>query len=211
LIRSLVLALAAAVAAGGPAASQANDAAAFNLRGDAAAQTGDFARAFDAYSAAIRLNPFYALALRNRARVHFYRGDFVAAAEDFRIAGSVDRSNAYSLLWRYVAEARAGIDDRAGLADGLARVRQGWPRPVLLHFLGRVGAEDVLAAAGAEPLKRRERECEAHFFLGQRHVLAGETAPAAAALRAALAACPADMVEHHAARVELGRLGVPAQ
>ena len=211
MIRSVVMVFAAAAfaTAGAPAAAQSADT--FNLRGDIAVRGGDLARAFDDYSTAIRLNPFHARALRNRARVHFYRGDFAAAAEDFRIAGNADRANAYSLLWRYVAEARAGIDDRAGLADGLDRLRDGWPKPVVLHFLGRVSEEGVLAAAAADPAWRAARECEALFFLGQRHILAGEAAPAAASLRRAFAACPSEMVEHHAARVELARLGVAAQ
>jgi lipoprotein NlpI len=179
-----------------------------NHRGEAYSYKADFVRALADYDEAVRLNPRYPLAFRNRARIHFHRGDFAAAAEDFRTAEAIDRSNGYSLLWRYVAEARAGVLDRAGLHGGAALVREGWPKPLVLHFLDRVGEAETLAAAtaGAEP---RAHACEAHFFLGQKRILAGEAEAATAALRRALALCPRHMVEHHAARVELRRLGAP--
>lgn len=182
-----------------------------NARGDAAVRTGNLTRAFEQYTAAIRANPFHALAIRNRARVHFYRGDFVAAAEDFRIAANVDPSNGYSLLWRYVAEARAGVDDRAGLAIGVASLREGWPKPLVLFFLERVDKQAVLAEAAAVPAMRPERECEAQFFIAQRHLLAAEKDAAVPLLRLAAETCPASMVERHAARVELSRLGIAAR
>ncbi len=184
---------------------------ALNRRGEAYARKGDFERAFADYGEAVRLNPRYPLAFRNRARIHFYRGSFDAAAEDFRIAEAADPGNGYSLLWRYVAEARAGTVDRAGLHRGAALVRDGWPKPLVLHFLGTVGEADMLAAATADPAARAERVCEARFFLGQKHILDGAREAAAAALRQALALCPAHMVEARAARVELERLGAAAR
>jgi lipoprotein NlpI len=120
---------------------------ALNRRGEAHAQKGEFERAIADYSEAVRLNPRYPLAFRNRARVHFYRGNFDAAAEDFRTAEEIDPGNGYSLLWRYVAEARAGTVDRAGLHRGAGLVREGWPKPLVLHFLGSVTEAEMLAAA----------------------------------------------------------------
>jgi lipoprotein NlpI len=187
------------------------DVRALNLRGDALSRKGDFARALADYSEAIRLNPLYPLALRNRARIYFYRGDFAAAAEDFRTAEQVDRANGYSLLWRYVAEARAGFNDRAGLIDGFRLLREGWPKPIAQYYLARMSEALLLTMAAADRDKQRERECEAHFFIGQRHIVDGASGEAVAALRKALAVCPPEMVEHQAARVELGRLGAPAQ
>ena len=186
------------------------DVMALNGRGEAHSRRADFARAFADYDEAVRLNPRYPLAFRNRARIHFYRGDFAAAAEDFRAAEGIDRGNAYSLLWRYVAEARAGTVDQAGLARGLPQLREGWPKPLVLNYLGRIDEAAVMAAAAADPAQRPERECEARFFLGQKHIIAGTSEAALAALRQAHAQCPRHMVEFHAARVELKRLGVAA-
>jgi lipoprotein NlpI len=186
------------------------DVVALNRRGEGYAAKADFARAFADFSEAVRLNPRYPLAFRNRARIHFYRGNFDAAAEDFRFAEQADAGNGYSLLWRYVAEARSGVVDRAGLFKGASFVRDGWPKPLVQHFVGGVGEAEMLAAAAADPAERQERQCEAHFFLGQNHILAGANEAAIAALRQALALCPRHMVEHHATRVELRRLGVAA-
>lgn len=184
---------------------------ALNRRGEAHGHKGDFERAFADYSEAVRLNPRYPLAFRNRARIHFHRGNFDAAAEDFRTAEVADPGNGYSLLWRYVAEARAGTVDRAGLHRGAALVRAGWPKPLVMHFVGSVAEADMLAAAAADPQAKAERACEAHFFLGQKHILDGAGAAATAALRRALVLCPRHMVEARAARVELERLGAAAR
>jgi lipoprotein NlpI len=184
------------------------DVVALNRRGEAYAAKADFQRAFADFSEAVRLNPRYPLAFRNRARIHFYRGNFDAAAEDFRFAEQADPGNGYSLLWRYVAEARAGVVDRAGLFKGASLVREGWPKPLVLHFLGDVSEADMLRAAAANLAERREQECEAHFFLGQKQILAGANDAAIASLRQALSLCPRHMVEHHATRVELQRSGI---
>ena len=186
------------------------DVIALNRRGEAYSNRAAFEQAIADYDQAVRLNPRYPLAFRNRARIHFYRGDFAAAAEDFRTAESIDRGNSYSLLWRYVAEARAGVVDSAGLAFGWPRLRDGWPKPLLAYFLGRIDEAAMLAAAAKGP-SRIEQECEARFFLAQKQVIAGASDAAVAALRQALAQCPSHMVEHHAARVELKRLGAAAQ
>lgn len=231
-IASLVASLACAGSAGGQAGSAAcatgvdarraieacsaairadlGNALLYNRRGDVFTAAGAYARALADYTEAVRLNPQYALAFRNRARVHFYRADFAAAAADFAAAEAIDRGNAYALLWRYVAEARAGTVDRAGLHRAVAGLREGWPKPLVLYYLGRLGAEAVLAEAQAEPAKAAERLCEAHFFLGQERLLAGDAAAAVAALRQAGAVCPGNMVEHQATRVELNRLGARA-
>lgn len=186
------------------------DVVALNRRGEARSRQADFARALADYDEAVRLNPRYPLAFRNRARIHFYRGDFAAAAEDFRAAEEIDHGNAYSLLWRFVAEARSGVVDQAGLERGAGQLREGWPKPLVLHYLGRLPQAEVLAAAAADPARRGEQECEAHFFLGQKHILAGAKEAAMAELRQAQGQCPRHMVEYHATRVELRRLGVAA-
>jgi lipoprotein NlpI len=183
------------------------DVVALNRRGEARSNRAEFIKALADYDQAVRLNPRYPLAFRNRARIHFYRGDFVAAAEDFRTAESIDRGNSYSLLWRYIADARSGVVDSAGLAFGWPRLRDGWPKPLVAFYIDRIDEAAMFAAAAAGPA-RAEQECEARFFLGQKHILAGARDAAIAALRHARESCPRHMAEFHAAGVELTRLGV---
>lgn len=182
------------------------DVVALNRRGEARSNRAEFVKALADYDQAVRLNPRYPLAFRNRARIHFYRGDFVAAAEDFRTAESIDRGNSYSLLWRYISDARSGVVDSAGLAFGWPRLRDGWPKPLVAFYLDRIDEAAMLAAAATGP-GRAAQECEARFFLGQRHIIAGAKEAAVAALRQAHASCPRHLVEYHAAGVELKRLG----
>lgn len=61
-----------------------------NSRGLAYRKTGDLDKAIADYSAAIQLNPVYALAYNNRGYVYEARGDKQAAAADFRRALALD-------------------------------------------------------------------------------------------------------------------------
>lgn len=49
-----------------------------------------------------------------------------------------------------------------------------WPRPLLAFYLGEIGANDVLQAAGKEPERSGERVCSANLFLAEYYEAAGQ-------------------------------------
>jgi tetratricopeptide (TPR) repeat protein len=133
---------------------------------------------------------------------NFHRGDFVAAALNFR-DGS-DGTSAYPILWLYLARARIGGQDvKRNLQNNAAGLKPAeWPFPVIELFLDRRTPSDMLAAANTP-----DEQCEAQYYLGEWHFLRDERAASIEALRKAVETCPKDFNEFAGAVAELKRLG----
>ncbi|HKA33759.1 MAG TPA: hypothetical protein VKH64_11130, partial [Candidatus Binatia bacterium] len=108
-------------------------------------------------------------------------------------------------IWLYLSTARAGHDGRAGLEKNMPRVNSGkmWEKFISL-YLGNMSPEEVLQAAeGSDPKERKERVCEARFYIGEHALLQGRKSEAAKFFKAAFESCPFEFVEYPAARAEL--------
>jgi tetratricopeptide (TPR) repeat protein len=81
---------------------------AFNNRGTAYDEMGDHARAIQDFDQAIRLDASYQNAFKNRGRARFFQGKFPAAADDFAKALTLQRTDAYAVLWLHLARSRSG-------------------------------------------------------------------------------------------------------
>lgn len=132
---------------------------------------------------------------------HFNRGNFAAAALDFRDA---EDGTAYRILWQYLAGARIGGQDlKKNLQEKSAGLNPAeWPFPVVELFLERRTPPQLVAAA-----TRPDQICETQFYLGQWHLLRHERVPSIDALRKAVTICPSDFNEYAGAVAELKRLG----
>jgi tetratricopeptide (TPR) repeat protein len=132
---------------------------------------------------------------------HFHRGDFAAAAQNFRNAGN---ATPYRVLWLHIASARIGGQDaNSNLQDQSAGLNPAeWPVPVIELFLGRRTPPQTMAAA-----RKPDELCEAQFYVGQWHLLRNERAASIDALRKAVKICPKDFNEYTGAVAELKRLG----
>jgi tetratricopeptide (TPR) repeat protein len=138
---------------------------------------------------------------RNLGLVRFNRGDFAAAALDLQEAE--DGTNAYTILWLYLARARTGTQDaKSNLERRSAGLKPAqWPSPVIKLFLEQ-GTPEAMVAAADKP----EERCEAQFYLGEWHLLKGARANSIEALRDAVKSCPKDFIEYAGALAELKRL-----
>jgi tetratricopeptide (TPR) repeat protein len=175
---------------------------AYQNRGDAFKEKGEYARASEDYDRAIDLQikdtPVYA----SRGLMSFYLGDFQKAATDFtRVAqGQVD---AYSLLLLYISMARSGQDAKDALTRYAGRLEsKSWPYPVIELFLGQ-RTLDAARAAASNP----DQQCEMQFYAGEWQLMQQAREPAHAALQTAVDSCPKNFVEYRAAAAELKRLG----
>jgi lipoprotein NlpI len=107
-----------------------------------------------------------------------------------------------SLRRRYLARGRLRQDGAAELGVNAARLKtQDWPYALIDVYLGRHSLEEARAGARKAPEK-----CEADFYVGEWHLLRGDTVDAKSAMQAAADTCPKDFVEHAAAVAELKRL-----
>src|SRR5262249_51874958 len=154
---------------------------------------------------AIRRAPADADTYRSRGYLHFYAGEFAAAADDLARVLTAEPGDVYALLWSHLAAARAGsVHGDARLARRISAGSDGWPAPVIELFVGRRTAEATVAAAST-PGQR----CEAQFYVGEWKLLRGDKADAQAAWQAAAEGCPKSFIEYKGSRAELKKLNPP--
>jgi tetratricopeptide (TPR) repeat protein len=178
-----------------------NPAYSYADRGKAYAFEGDFSRAIADFDAAILNTPEYLFAYRSRARVYFYQANFSAAAADFQSAMK-GGSNAWDMLWLYLARVRMGENGAAELAANSAELKtKDWPFPVIELYLGQRSPAEVLST-----VDRLAARCEPQFYTGEWYLLNGKRSDAAAALRQAVKLCPKTFWEYLGAKVDLTRL-----
>jgi lipoprotein NlpI len=162
----------------------------------------DFYNAARCLSEAIHLAPKNASYLKQRGIALYCHGDFKAAIPDLQRA--FDTTNdIYALLFLHLARVNARQNASAALEIDASKVRSwAWPSAVVGLFLGRLSAEETVAAAGTQ-----DELAEAQFYLGQQHLHRGDPVEARNALQAAAKACPPCFNERVAAVAELQRLG----
>jgi len=168
----------------------------------------DAKRASDDLDKAIALDPVEVRALTQRGRLAFANGNHAAAARDWARAWQGDRGDlniapAYLPIWIYMLEAR---DNNASATAALARrVKEieasVWPYPVASFYLGQLSVAELDAAAADD-----NQKCEANFYVGEWHLLKGDSASARKRFEQASGGCPPSLIEHDMAQIEAKRL-----
>jgi tetratricopeptide (TPR) repeat protein len=173
-------------------------------RGIAWRRKGDIDRSIADYTEAIRIDPNHTGAYKNRGRANFFAGNYDAAASDLARGVQEAPDDAYAVVWLYLARARSGSKGAAAeLETKAAKLskQSDWPYPVAELFLGRRPPEATLSAPSTQ-----DDRCEAHFYVGEWHLLQGNPATAAAILKIAADSCPKNFIEYTGAQAELNRL-----
>lgn len=185
-----------------------DDAGAYNNRGLAWDEKGEYDNAIADYGVAIHLQPGDADAYNNRGLSYFTLGRYTDAAADLQISQSID-PNYDGALCLYLARERSGKSGREELSANAKRLDlTQWPGIIVRHYLGQDREEAVLAAArDADPAKQREQECEAFFYLGQAHLLKGDTTEAIDYFRKVVDTGVTGFIQYEMAGAELKRLG----
>jgi tetratricopeptide (TPR) repeat protein len=177
-------------------------------RGNAYRRKGDYDRAILDYDEAIRLNPKHADAYSNRGLARFYQGQFAEAVPDFSQALGFTPNNLYRILLVYLAQARAGSPAQDGLAlatIGLDLTE--WPGPIVSMYLGKTPEHVVFdAASDADPIKQRQKRCQAYFYVGQQLLIRQAKSEAAKRFRETVATNASILFEYEGAQAELKHL-----
>ena len=143
-----------------------------------------------------------------RGRSHFELGKFKEAATDFAVLCDKREDWPYCSLWLFIAQQRSGGDgkpelERAAKALGKAA----WPAAIFELMLGRSTPAKLLKAAKHDDSQRQlEQECEAYYYIGQHHLIAGRNAAATKSFKNAVATGISNFIEYDAARAALALL-----
>jgi tetratricopeptide (TPR) repeat protein len=122
----------------------------------------------------LKAAPKSPVALYNRGRAEYAKGDFTAAAGDFGAAAkNLEDGSAtlrgYATLRLALADAHAHKDATPQLTDLAKAVTvDQWPMPVVGYLLGTVSADDLLQAAKvADPVRAANLQAEAEYYMGE--------------------------------------------
>src|SRR5258706_4555986 len=181
----------------------------FYYRGTIYTQKRDHKRAIADYTEAVKNDPTLPQAYNSRGFARFYLGEFQPAVADFTDALGLRPDDLYAWLWRYIAQARSGIDGKEELQRIVKKAQiEEWPAPVFTMYLGETTPQGLVnAATDADPKRQRAQKCEAYFYAGEQLLIQGKKSEAVKMFRAAVATNVTKFVEHEAAKVELKRLG----
>ncbi|MFN7973428.1 MAG: tetratricopeptide repeat protein [Acidobacteriota bacterium] len=169
---------------------------------------GRFLEGKDELDRAILADPRFASAYRTRGQVLFGLGRFDDAARDLDRYLKQGNPDKYATLALFLARARSGGESAAVLLAYPAADPPEWPDPVADLFRGRVeGAALMAAAAKGDEAKAVDRLCEAHFYLAERALLAGETGSAKEHFQKCVATGKSDFWEYQCAAIALEGLG----
>ena len=168
---------------------------------------GDHPRAILDYNRALRLrlsshgrNEAYG----GRGRANFCLANYAAAAPDLVRALQAEADDPYSVLQLFIARVHTG--NRAAqkeLERNAARLKEnGWPFAAIELLLGRRTPDATMAAA-----RIGDQRCEAHYYVGEWHLLHDARTDAIAAFRRAAETCKRNFIEYYGAVAELKALG----
>lgn len=161
----------------------------------------DFDASIASLTTALNLAPREPSHVKHRGLAQFYRGDFKAAAADLERALDL-ATDASAMLFLYLANAKAGENAHLSLERHATKLRdEQWPAAMVQLYLGRLSVDSAVAAATTA-----DERAEAHFYVGEWHLIQDRRAEARNALQMAAQSCPTWFIEHTAAIAELKRM-----
>jgi lipoprotein NlpI len=189
------------------------DASAYSGRAIAYKEGGDPDRAMQDVAKAMEIAPDDPTVIYERAQLRFKSGDFAGAASDFATAADDPKSDAYVVIWAYLAAVRSGAPNAAkDLAKRAERLASNdnakdWPGQIIELYLGHREPGAVSPPNGGHiPWMTDGYRCEADFYVAEYYLMKGDIAAARPLFEAAANSKIAEFIEPGNARDELARL-----
>ena len=184
-----------------------NYAVAYFVRGQLSYLLGNAPAALEDFTKAIKLDADEASPYFNRGVAYFVIGGRNPdALADFTKAAELSPTDAYTALWRDLAERRNNSPTH--LAEAAKKLDMTvWPAPVIRLFLGQSNIEQTYGAAfDTDPKTKAAQTCEANFYSGEMALLTKNRKEAQRLLKLAADECPPGFIESTAAVAEMIQL-----
>jgi transglutaminase-like putative cysteine protease/lipoprotein NlpI len=187
----------------------AADPAALTTRGNVFSGRGQFTKAFEDYSRAIRLGADAEVYYR-RGIANFYLGNLAAAADDFsRGVGARKGLEAlYPKIWQVWSLRAQSKPIPSSLNESLKALDLAqWP--AMAYQMAVTASDPDVMIRSLDALKGEEKQLalsEAYFYAGQEYLLRGNKTKAIEMFEACVKVGAIHYIEHIAAKFELSRL-----
>lgn len=181
---------------------------AYNFNGILLTQLQEFDQAYELFDSTLDLAPDHDYAYLNRGIALYYGSRPDLAVDDLKIFYQKDPSDAYRVLWLYLAE--YDVDKTKALSELSLRVTNvpddSWPKNIIHLYSGQISQDEFLQSltVGVRSNKElTERLCEAYFYLGKYSQFYGDVNTAANFFKLAMGTNVYQFIEHRYAKLEL--------
>lgn len=160
------------------------------------------------FNEVIRLDSSRTRAHLYRGALYFSRGRFPDAISDLLRAVADKPSDAYAVIWLYLAEARAGQKNLLELRKNAKDLDPtAWPFAVVQMFLGELSWQAVADMGHSDATREdKERRAEAYFYVGEELLMTGDRKYARELFEGVIETGITSFFEYVAAKGELERL-----
>lgn len=188
----------------------------FNLLGVYLLQMAQYDAAYEAFDAAIELNPKDSYAMRNQAIAFYYGGRLPLAKETITQSYRTNPKDPFTLIWQYYIDVKLG-DKNAyqTLEQAYLKVdnnTQDWGWLLVGVTLGKISSAQLFALIESpkSPLTNNTKLAhaltEAYFYLGKYYQQKEDSQSAIALMKLAIAFNVYGYIEHGFAFLEIERL-----
>ncbi|WNO62081.1 lipoprotein NlpI [Rheinheimera sp. MMS21-TC3] len=172
---------------------------------------GEFNQAYEAFDSVLELEPDHQYAYLNRGIALYYDGLNELAISDFSTFLKLMPSDAYRMLWLYIAESEVSTEQALiHLKQNALAVNQAeWSANLVAFFSGEMTEQALLNSVIVNLDSEKElaeRLCEVYFYLAKWHHSQQRDAQALNYYKKVLATNVFEFVEHRYARLEISRL-----
>lgn len=175
----------------------------YNNRGFAYYRLGRRDEALSDYNKAIDLDPDNKKTYMSRATIYWMNQDFEKAARDYGEAAELDPADTYAHILLFISRAKMGEDGKADLESFQAHKGDAkWPEPVISLFLGKMTADECIAAS-----IHKSQQCEAYFYAGEYYLMKKDIPRAGDHFQKCIATDMKEYIEYRIAVYEMKKLG----
>lgn len=185
---------------------------AYDNRGNVEFLLGNPDGAIADYTKSIELNPASPNSYQGLGFVQNNLGQWQAALENFRKSLQLAPSLSFSRLYIWLIRSRLGEQDEATKeltaylpSRQLAKAND-WLVTIGQFLVGTLAENDFISDAKAKVSTQEGKLCQAYYFIGMKHLLAGDKNMAADSFQKSLDTKAATIGEYHSAEMELNVL-----
>ncbi len=174
-----------------------------------------FDEAFRTVSDALKKDPENLLTLSVHGMSAFYAGQYQPAINSFETVWREGGHDEYNWLWICIASHKLGNRPPDFFSQHVSELHGNeWPIPLLRFYAGDITEQECLeAAAQGTPERRKEKECEAYYYIGEWYLWNGNKDKALEYFKKCVGYGIVDFREHLVSEIRIRELakGDPAK
>lgn len=185
----------------------------YSFRGTARLAQGKLQEATADYRKVVQLDPNNPVAKADLGFALFFAEDYAAATQQFKAAVDANKELKHLHPWHFVAlqksQPQANVQQQfAGELESNTE-KWDWSDQLLAYLLGRLTEDQLLESTkGDDAQISKAQLCEAHFFIGQKMALEGNTPQAVTHFRKAMETNVSHLSAYRGSQMALQRMNV---